>query len=191
MSRKRLSSVAQPFLGLALAVSVLGLAADPVRADGPAPHPRTARFEIKFMKGMIDHHMMAVMMAELCEDRAVHEELLTLCGNIIETQTAEIEQMQSWLHDWYGIDYEPRMTGKMRKQVERLAGLSGEEFEIQFMMMMIEHHAEAIEEAQDCAERASHEQLVELCENIIEAQSEEIALMQAWLCDWYDICENE
>jgi len=72
--------------------------------------------------------------------------------------------------------------------MEKLAALSPEEFEIAFMEMMIKHHAKAVKEGEHCLERAYHEELRQLCENIIATQTEEIALMQAWLCAWYGIC---
>ena len=159
-------------------------------ASGPAPTKAQARYEIDFLQDMIDHHMMAVMTAELCVEKAIHEELRALCQEIIAAQSAEIEQMQGWLQEWYGISYEPRMTRGMQKQVDRLAALSGAEFEIAFMEMMIEHHAKAIREAERCVDRAYHPELEELCEDIIATQSAEIEQMQAWLCEWYGRCEE-
>jgi uncharacterized protein (DUF305 family) len=140
------------------------------------------------MKMMIGHHNMAVEMASLCADRAVHPELESLCQDIIAAQTAEIADMQSWLEDWYDISYEPRMTGRDRKDLRELAELDGEEFEIEFLHMMIHHHTEAIEQGEDCVDRAFHDELLELCHNIIATQSDEIALMEEWLCQWYDTC---
>ena len=32
-----------------------------------------------------------------------------MCQDIAANQTAEIETMQAWLQDWYGIAYEPDM----------------------------------------------------------------------------------
>lgn len=59
---------------------------------------------------------MAVEMAEICVDKAVHEELRSLCKNINATQSQEIETMQTWLADWYSVSYEPQMAaGKMRE----------------------------------------------------------------------------
>jgi len=46
-------------------------------------HAGRAHFEVKFMTDMIDHHMMAVMMSEHCVEKAVHEELRTMCKKII------------------------------------------------------------------------------------------------------------
>lgn len=162
-----------------------------VAAAEPAPRKRESRYEVKFMQNMIDHHMMAVMMGELCVERAVHEELAELCHQIITTQNEEIELMQDWLDDWYGISYEPRMSKKAEREMDELAELDGADFEIAFMQMMIEHHAVAVEEGGKCAQRAYHAQLEDLCHNIVETQSAEIELMQGWLCDWYDICQDE
>jgi uncharacterized protein (DUF305 family) len=119
----------------------------PGLADGPAPTPAAAHYEVKFMTDMIDHHMMAVMMSQHCLEKAtVHAELRTMCQNIIETQTSEIKLMQSWLQSWYGIGYEPEM--KMTGEMKRMMSMTGEMFEIEFMQMMIRHHFKAIKEAQ-------------------------------------------
>lgn len=159
-------------------------------ASAPVPSPSVANFEIQFMTGMIDHHQMAVEMAEICLAKAVHEELRSMCQNIIATQSAEIEEMQSWLQEWYGITYEPTMKPGDQKMLERLASLSGPEFEIAFMEMMVKHHEGAIKEARKCLDKAAHAELRELCENIIATQSAEIQQLQTWLCQWYGECRS-
>jgi uncharacterized protein (DUF305 family) len=64
----------------------------------------SAEFEIEFTQSMIKHHLGAIKEGEQCLDRAYHPELLSLCQNIIVTQTQEIAQMQTtWLCEWYGI----------------------------------------------------------------------------------------
>jgi uncharacterized protein (DUF305 family) len=162
----------------------------PLFADAPAPEKSIAKYEIDFMQDMIDHHMMAIMQAEVCLEKAVHEELRQLCENIIATQSQEIEMMQSWLQEWYGISYEPQMTPGMMQQVEKLAKLDGAEFEIEFMQDMIKHHLGAIKEGEKCLDRAYHPELLNLCRNIIVAQTQEIQMMQSWLCAWYGICKD-
>jgi uncharacterized protein (DUF305 family) len=172
----------------ALIIGALYAGAAPAKADALAPDKKTAKYEIDFMTGMIDHHAMAVMMAEMCVAKATHEELRTLCQNIITTQTQEIQMMQSWLQSWYGISYEPRV--KDGGQMEKLSSLYGAEFEIEFMRMMIRHHLGAIKEASACVERVYHEELRTLCENIITAQAAEIEQMRTWLCRWYGVCKR-
>src|SRR3546814_18456453 len=109
---------------------------------------------------MIDHHAMAVETAEMCVEKAIHEELRTLCQEIIEAQTAEIETMQSWLEEWYGVTYEPSMSSGEMQRMERMARMDAEDFEVAFMEMMTWHHRTALREASGCMERASHEALV-------------------------------
>ena len=60
-----------------------------------------SEFEITFMQEMVLHHTIAIQNAERCVDRAHHGELVTLCEEIIKTQQAEIEQLQTWLCEWY------------------------------------------------------------------------------------------
>jgi uncharacterized protein (DUF305 family) len=157
--------------------------AGPANASEPAPSERTARYEVRFMTGMIDHHAMAVMMGEMCQERAVHGELLDTCQEIVTSQTEEIQTMQGWLADWYAISHSPEMDmGSM----DRLHRLAGEDFEIAFMRMMIRHHWQAVRESEQCLDRAFHPELRNLCQDIITAQLAEIEQMQTWLEAWYD-----
>lgn len=157
----------------------------PVSAEAPAPNKQTAQYEVRFMENMIDHHAMAVMMAEMCTMKAVHLELISTCENIIASQSEQIEMLQTWLQDWYGITYEPKMMmGEMQGHMQ----MDPTQFEVWFMKRMISHHAAAIREAEDCLQEAYHSELKGLCQNIIVAQSQEIEMMQTWLCEWYGVC---
>lgn len=160
----------------------------PAAAIAPAPHPSIARFETRFMEDMIDHHAMAVEMAQLCVDKATHEELRALCQQIITAQQDEVANMQSWLLTWYNVSHEPKMTRREERQLERLAALSGAEFETEFMVMMIKHHWTAVGTAMRCVGRAFHEELETLCEDIITTQIAEILQLRSWLCQWYALC---
>lgn len=166
------------------------LLANLTQADNPAPRRFQAWYEVQFLTGMIDHHHMAIMMAELCEGRTVHAELAQLCEQIITAQTEEIELMQGWLQDWYGLQHEPVMGSRDADQVEELAALTGEEFEMEFLQMMIGHHTQAVRESATCQRRAYHAPLRELCAMMAEDQLEEIATIKDWLCEWYDVCHR-
>ena len=120
-------------LGLvALALTVL--VAPSAFADGPV-EGRAGRAEVRFLEGMIDHHQMALDMANDCLTKATTESVLSLCQNIIGAQSAEIEQMQTWLLAWYNIDYNPMpmndmmgmmgmgMSDEMRAQMEQMRGM--------------------------------------------------------------------
>lgn len=60
-------------------------------------------------------------------------------------------------------------------------------YEVKFMTDMIDHHAMAVMTADLCLNRAVHPELTSLCENIKSTQMQEIATMQFWLQNWYDI----
>ncbi len=168
-------------LAIAIFTVMFAVVVAPVSADAPAPDKQTSKYEIRFMENMIDHHAMAIMMAEMCLDKAVHPELISMCQNIITTQSQEIQEMQTWLRDWYGISYEPDMNmGGMNGHMKK----DPAQFEVWFMKRMIGHHAQAIKEAEGCLEKAYHSELKGLCQNIIVTQSQEIDQMQTWLCEW-------
>jgi uncharacterized protein (DUF305 family) len=135
-----------------------------------------------------DHHEMAIMMATMCLDKAVHDELRTMCEQIVATQTAEQQMMQSWLSDWYNVAYSPQMTTGMMRQMEKLQSLVGGEVEIEFIKNMIRHHWKAVIEACQCIEKAYHDSLVGMRDDMVLAQTEEIRILQTWLCDWYGVC---
>lgn len=61
------------------------------------------RLEAVFMSQMIPHHQGALDMAALAADRAAHQELKDMAKNITTSQSAEIDQMNGWLKDWYGL----------------------------------------------------------------------------------------
>lgn len=176
-----------------MSIGLLALAAcasiDVALASGPAPSAQTSQYETDFMRTMTDHHSMAIRMADICSKQATHAELLQMCRGIRTTQSAEVQQMQSWLQAWYGTSYRPQMTREDKQQLQARSQLSDAEFEIAFMRAMIEHHQGAIMEAGDCLGAAYHKELIQLCGSIVEAQAAEIVTMRGWLCDWYQICD--
>jgi uncharacterized protein (DUF305 family) len=177
-----------------------------VRADAPIDG-RAGRAEIRFLQGMIDHHQMALDMANDCLVNAQTEAVRTLCEAIITAQSAEIAQMQAWLLDWYQIDYVPMSMQDMQAMMPpqnqghmggmhgghnehrdppmmmgMMAGLSrlqGKDYEIAWLEAMIDHHDDALHMSERILRRAQHEPLIALAQAIISAQTAEIEYMEA------------
>jgi uncharacterized protein (DUF305 family) len=63
-----------------------------------APEP----FDLAFINAMLPHHMMALMMAEMAVQQAVHPELVALAQGMVGDQAAEIVQLNAWRTEWYG-----------------------------------------------------------------------------------------
>jgi uncharacterized protein (DUF305 family) len=62
-----------------------------------------------------------------------------------------------------------------------------QQFEINFLIGMIDHHYSAVKMAELCADRAEHAELLAMCDSIKTTQSAEIATMQGWLQSWYGV----
>jgi uncharacterized protein (DUF305 family) len=174
---------------LSLTLLVAASAAPTMRAAASAPAPSTAqqRFEVQFMKRMIDHHFMAVRMAQQCVAKAKHERLRAQCAEIAEMQGEEIRMMRSWLRRWYHTDHRPHLGPSERAQLRELASMHGARFEIMVMRMFIDHHAVALIRAEDCINQAYHDRLRDTCRMIVETQRAEIVRFRSWLRDWYGI----
>jgi len=57
-------------------------------------------FDKEFVRQMVPHHQMAVMMSQMASNRASRPEIRTLTQSIIKSQNAEIAQMQGWQQAW-------------------------------------------------------------------------------------------
>mgnify|MGYP000041121971 CR=1 FL=1 len=106
-----------------MALVLTALVVPTVFADSPV-EGRVGRAEVRFLEGMIDHHQMALDMANDCLTKASTESVTTLCQNIIDAQSAEIEQMREGLLEWYNIDYSPMsMNDMMGMGMEQMRGM--------------------------------------------------------------------
>jgi uncharacterized protein (DUF305 family) len=192
-------------LGLAVLALLVGGAA---RAESPA-EGRAGRAEVRFLQGMIDHHAMAIDMADHCLEKTKSEamaNMVKLCQGVIDAQSAEIKTMRGWLLDWYNIAYAPMSMLEMSAlhapstghgghggtaphtdpvgMMGMMAGLNrleGRDYAIAWLEAMIDHHDDALHMSVRILKLAQHADLKALAENIIKAQSAEIAMMEEML----------
>lgn len=176
-------SVAIPMLVLTLLLTAL---VTPVAASGSASDRAIQQFEIRFMEKTIEHHLMGVEMGEMCLERATapppasDETLVELCSQIIAVQSGQAELLMAWLDEWYGVDFQPKLSDGMMNRLERA---SGEEFDIMVSEMFIDHHLRQIRMSDDCLMRAEHGELLSLCQQMIASQAAEIGTFRGILAD--------
>jgi len=139
--------------------------------------------EPAYLAEMVAHHREAVAAAgELA--RSDRPEMREFADSIATTQSAQIDQMTSWLTEWYpdqppADDYDPMMRD--------LAGLSGDELDLVFLEDMITHHMAAVMMSQHLLLRGTeHDEVTSLARSIRDDQHAEIIQMQQWLVEWYD-----
>lgn len=162
--------------------ALVSATASTVPRSHPKPTPQAARFETRWMRGMIGHHGMAIEMARLAVRNSDDPEVVRLGRGIIRAQTREIGQMQTWLRAGYGIrGVRPQMTPDDMQMLEELGSLRGVAFDRAFLTDMIGHHRAAVADANDLLTRGFHRALRQLGRNIVATQTQEIETMQSLL----------
>lgn len=141
-----------------------------------------------FVGHMIVHHQQAVEMATLAETRAGNAEVKKLSAQIKAAQAPEIETMGGWLKSWGQPAAEDMdmghnaMPGMMSdKDMKALEGMSGTEFDKEFLKMMIAHHEGAIEMAKAETSGGASPEAKALAEQIGTTQQAEIDSMKKLL----------
>jgi uncharacterized protein (DUF305 family) len=93
-------SLAGRGMGLGMGMPGMGMAG---MGTGPEALRAASDFDRAFLERMIPHHRMGVMMASHACLVAQHPELRRLQGAMVRLQNQEIERMQSWYSQWYGV----------------------------------------------------------------------------------------
>lgn len=170
------------FGGAAALAAIVALMLVPAaQASGPA-----GGYDRAFLTDMIGHHAMAVEMARMAREKATHDELKGVAGEIIRTQSSEIDRMRAWLRQWYGKRrVQPEMHHEDMAEMEELEKSTGADFEVRFLAMMSVHHTQAIERAGVALRRARHGRVRRLARAIVKAQRAEIDQFRDWLVAWY------
>ncbi|SOE59524.1 Uncharacterized conserved protein, DUF305 family [Streptomyces sp. OV198] len=154
--------------------------------------------DVSFAQGMIPHHQQALQMAKLAADRASSAEVKDLASRIEKAQDPEIKTMSGWLKSWGkdvpssdssmesmpGMDDSAHsgMPGMMDStHMDKLEKASGKDFDTVFLTMMIDHHKGAVEMATTEKNKGKYEPATSMADNIITAQTAEIAEMNKLL----------
>lgn len=72
----------------------------------------------------------------------------------------------------------------MEDMVDTLKGKTGDKFDREFIKQMIPHHQGAIDMAKEAQKNAGHDEIKNLADEIIAAQTKEINQMKEWQQTW-------
>ena len=170
-------------------------------------------FDLVFIDMMIAHHESAVVMAQVALERAEHDEIRRLAGEIIAAQTDEIAQLRAWRLAWYPstqvvppdqaemivtrlmgdmLDMSDFGSSNLMSGMDTSSALismcqAAEPFDLAFLNAMIAHHQSAITMANIGLENSTHPDLQTLKLDIIDAQQAEIDEMTGWRALWYGV----
>lgn len=156
-----------------------------------SPNAASAPYDLQFLDTMIAHHRGAVDMAGPCGTKAQHEEVKTLCTNILSSQQKEIADMKAWRDKWFA-GKEPALNMEMmgmhdsmkNMEMKQVASLSGKEFDLAFISHMIPHHEGAVVMAKEALQKSTKDEIKTLAKAVIKAQEAEIKQMKEWQAAW-------
>jgi uncharacterized protein (DUF305 family) len=140
--------------------------------------------EFDYLTEMIPHHEEAIAAAAVLQQGTRRPEMRSFARSIIETQTAEVQQMKRFLAAWYpGRDTHADYTPMMRD----LTGLRAEALDQAFLEDMIPHHMMAVMMSQRLlmAGLADFDEIIPFARNIRDVQHNEIRMMAGWLKAWF------
>jgi uncharacterized protein (DUF305 family) len=143
----------------------------------------------RFLDMMAAHHEMAIEQAKMALERADHEELRTMARGIVDTQTAQIDEIRSIKHEEYGTTHVPLVMND--HQMDNMGTLTDAQleaakpFDLAFMDGMMPHHAGAITMASVARLRSKNPRILTMARTIIDAQTAEIGKMIAMRKEWY------
>ena len=167
---------------VAAAVALTGCVGSPGTASATANDA-----DIMFASMMIDHHAQAIDMSDvLLEKDDVDPHITELAEQIKAAQQPEIEQLEGWLEDWNAETHDMSGMGHgdgmmTAEDMDALEAATGADAARLFLVQMIEHHEGAIDMAQDEVENGRDPGAIGLAEEIIAAQTAEIATMTSLL----------
>jgi uncharacterized protein (DUF305 family) len=149
--------------------------------------------DVRFMQGMIAHHAQAVHMTRMAAGANASPRVLKLAQKIDLSQAGEIMLMQEWLAEykqqvpdtssWRGMSMPGMLTAD---ELAKLEKARGQEFDRQFLTLMIKHHEGAIKMVADlfATPRAGQEVDISVFANDVETtQTAEIGLMLQMLAE--------
>ena len=156
----------------------------PPSAAVASTQPATAAYDLQFLDTMTKHHASAVEMASMAKGNIQQAGLKKLVTAIPSDQQKEIDQMKAWREQWYpGAPSAenmtmPGMSSSMNMDMSHMQSMKpGPDYDLMFIDMMTPHHQSAITMAQDALVKAAHPEIKTLAQQIIDAQTKEIAQM--------------
>jgi uncharacterized protein (DUF305 family) len=188
---------------IAVALLVLGGALAVGLGIGREDAPTADSVDAGFARDMSTHHLQAVEMANLAPDRSTDRDVRQLAFDIAELQQNQAGRMQGWLSlwgvlptggtpmTWMGSGHAGHSTtddGLMpgmatEDELAELRSLSGREFDVRFLQLMIRHHQGGYDMAVYGAAHAEVPAVRSLARSIAETQQAETTTMARMLTD--------
>lgn len=161
--------------------------------------PAADSVDVGFCQDMSMHHLQAVQMANIARERSTDEDIRSLAFDISSTQLEQVGRMKGWLMLWgrpeqpqpgqhmawmaegdhgHGTSGEAASGSPMpgmatSEELAKLRSLSGTEFDVYFLQLMLRHHQGGTDMVRYGAERAEQHAVRTLAESMLKSQTNE------------------
>lgn len=109
----------------------------------------------EFVNGAASGSMMEVKLGEMAMEKASSEEVKSLAKKMVDDHTKAKEELKQ-LAASNNLSIPDAMMDKQQKKVDKMAELSGEEFDKAYMKAMLKSHKEKIGKFEKAAENADN-----------------------------------
>ena len=179
-----------------LAVLVAGLLGVVTASAGAAAAAAYNDADVEFTNMMIPHHYQALVLCDLVPTRSSDAELESLASRIRLEQSLEIGTMRGWqgsnglpktdpAASYQEMLADPEMVAAMGmatpEELAELESLSGNDFDVLFLNVMIKHHEGAIRMLQDVLLNGQNLDLQQQAQDMMSTQRAQVAIMQDML----------
>jgi uncharacterized protein (DUF305 family) len=175
-----------------VAVLVAGLLG--VTTAGASAAPATYNdVDVMFTGMMIPHHYQALVLSELVPDRSSDAQVQSLASRIDLEQGLEIGTMRGWqgsnglpktdpVTSYEEMLADPEMVEEMGmaspEELAELETLSGNDFDVLFLNLMITHHEGAVRMLRDVLLHGQNLDLQQQAQEMMSTQRAQIGIMQ-------------
>ena len=208
MTATRAIVVTAAVLAVLLLGAAIGLLVKVPGADHSSTPARDS-VDVGFTQDMSAHHLQGVTMANIARERTADPAVLQLAFDISSTQLEQVGRMKGWLflwgypeqssdgtHMWWmtsgshghetaaaGGDTR-RMPGMASSdEITKLRSLTGVEFDVYFLQLMLRHHKGGAPMAEYAATHAGQSVVRTLADNMLKSQTSESTYMQQLLTE--------
>ncbi|MEJ2857928.1 MULTISPECIES: DUF305 domain-containing protein [unclassified Saccharothrix] len=171
--------------------------------------PAKDSVDVGFSQDMAVHHIQGISMANTARDKTTTPAIRQLAFDIESTQLEQVGRMKGWLTLWGAPEQSPDGTHMKwmttathhtagtsttggtalmpgmasSEELAKLRSLSGTEFDVYFLQLMLRHHQGGAPMAQYAATHAGQDAVRTLADNMLKSQSSESEYMKQLLTE--------
>lgn len=149
-----------------------------------SPHdlgPADKWVDLRYIDGMIAHHLSAIFMLEQALEQSHREEIRDLATAVIAADKAGIESLYSLKETLYNNTREVTEFNKVN------LGTNDGKFDLRLVNALLIHHSEAITTAKEISAKSARTEVLNVADDATRILTANADQLKVWRKDWYGI----